>query len=796
MLDLRLVPWAFLHLWLIGNVSISKARLTVSLKGGANACEGSCLKQRERKMVQIDSADANLKAFSNEELRTYAKRVASQRRVQFGTNKIKVDTELAYGTLLVNAERYDESVKHFTKLIKDEPNLYGAYIGRGTARSYMGLNNPLNAHNAIKDFSEAIKLRPKDQEGLERRAEVYTYLNRLSDALFDVQAALAIKSTSDLYFLGGRVLSLMGRYHSAHGHLKKAYEMNPQHLDTMRHLALSFYNSGDVMPAIRLLAEAMGQYPSDPGLSFFLGEIYKQMGLFKMSKFYYSEAIGLSPSDPDIYYGRGIMFHSHGNYFDALTDFEICQTLSPGNIACIQQRGKVLASQGKFFPAIKEFTRVLLFGSGDSQHGEYVEAPYLREYSRYLHTKLDQPLDQFNSDSDLDERFRNYWTRQESFNFQNYTEQPGLQPYTSDVETPYFDELDIETQTLLCKAAKLGNLTQYRVEGFMPNLRLQLSTGFAIIDLAQRLDKLWKTKDRRPTELFTWREVYSKVIRWRRLVDPAQPVFWRDKLKKASKLDEQNQVEIIRQHQFVFRYSGYLNDILHAAKAKIKENKRDYKGADMDALKKAQDCASLLSALEGKRDPSGKSSDHAFQLKIPSQFKPTRNLNGVKILLSGNSARPDSLGLFIDLSHSRTTSSSYADELKEHWSEFTQSATKTDRDAKTLWNLAVLMIYYFINLSPLTRGTTAVAFGALLGMLASVGLEPTHPIPSKKMIDMEAWLALSVEKFQSSMNSLFTVKQSVTLLGSMPLVEEVLPTLRHALEVLNLGPENCPGTWE
>ena len=48
---------------------------------GANACEGSCLKQRERKMVQIDSADANLKAFSNEELRVRRENRISRKNV-------------------------------------------------------------------------------------------------------------------------------------------------------------------------------------------------------------------------------------------------------------------------------------------------------------------------------------------------------------------------------------------------------------------------------------------------------------------------------------------------------------------------------------------------------------------------------------------------------------------------------------------------------------------------------------------------------------------------------------------
>eukprot|EP00118_Oscarella_pearsei_P002428 m.10543 g.10543 ORF g.10543 m.10543 type:complete len:801 (+) comp22403_c0_seq1:97-2499(+) len=774
--------------------SVSVSIVPAAGKEGSSACSGSCHGEK----VDL-SGNIDLKALNDQQLKDFAERMALEKRIQFATNEPRIDSKLAYATLLVNAERYDESIKHFTSLLKERPKLYGALVGRGTAYSYKGIEDSQNAQNALNDFSKAIKLDPKNQEGLERRAEVYTHLNRLNEAILDVNTALAIKKTSDLYFLGGRILSMMGKFQSAHFHLKEAYKMNSRHLDTMRHLALSFYNSGDIMPAMRLLAEALGLYPSDASIPFFLGEIYREMGSFKESNFYYSEAIQLNAANPNAFYGRGLMFYSNGKYFEALADFESCQSFSPHNVACVLHGGIVLTALGKFFPAIKEYTKVSLLGVSESYQGEYIEAPFLKEYSRYLHSKLDLPLHKLESDSDLDERFRNYWTRQEAFDFQNYTEQPGIQPYTSDVDTPYFEELDVDSQALLCKANRLGSFTQYTVQGFMPSLRQQLSMGYAILEIAQRLHELWKPKKVMLTSRsheVTWRDLYNVAVQWRRIVDPSQPIFWFDSFtgKPSKKLDSPTQLVIIRQHQFVFRYSGYLKNIIDAIKSTVHENKNMYKNVDEKLLKEAKDCPKLMKALEGKRPKEGKILDHSFQLKVPSctGARP-KSFDGIKVLLSGNSNRSDSLNLSLDLSHSKkTTPGKYIEELKWLWNEFTKEAVKKERDAETLWNHAVFMVYYFINLFPLTRGTTASAVGVLLGMLASVGLEVTEPIPEEKMFDMEAWLALSADKFLSRMTAMFNLTKSTVPLHSMPSVKDTLPSLRYSLEMLNLGAENCP----
>jgi hypothetical protein len=113
----------------------------------------------------------------------------------------------------------------------------------------------------------------------------------------------------------------------------------------------------------------------------------------------------------------------------------------------------------------------------------------------------------------------------------------------SDVETPNFDELDINTQALLCKAADLGSKTEFQVPGILPNVRQQLAAGMAAIRIAQALEKLWQPQ---AAKKIGWRDIFHVAVSWQRVVDPSLPMFWFDKLRRSAKGEHFNEVYIHR----------------------------------------------------------------------------------------------------------------------------------------------------------------------------------------------------------------------------------------------------------
>jgi tetratricopeptide (TPR) repeat protein len=60
-----------------------------------------------------------------------------------------------------NPEKIKEAIAEYDKVIKTHPKLAEAYFNRGNAYYDLGANQP-----AIKDYTEAIRLNPKDAEGV------------------------------------------------------------------------------------------------------------------------------------------------------------------------------------------------------------------------------------------------------------------------------------------------------------------------------------------------------------------------------------------------------------------------------------------------------------------------------------------------------------------------------------------------------------------------------------------------------------------------------------------------------
>ncbi|XP_062506384.1 tetratricopeptide repeat protein 13-like [Corticium candelabrum] len=720
------------------------------------------------------------------QLETYAEQMVARGSVQFAIGNVAVDKKLAVATLLVNAERYDEAIVMFTALIKAHPKLYGAYVGRGTAYGYKGLENATNTERAINDFTTAINLNKRELEGFERRAEVLTLLGRYSDALVDVQAALDVKRTAELYALGGRILYLQGKYSLAHVNLQNSLNINPKQLDAMKNLAIVYYETGRMKEAITVLKEAYAFDSSQAIFPFYAGLSYRDMGDAKLADEYLSLAIKLSPRSADLYYGKGQFLYANGRHQEALQDFSMCLLLDSDHISCIYMYGLTLTSLGLYFPAIKAYTQIFLAHPIETNEGELIHAGYMREYSRYLHARLDQPLQKLALDDELDERFRSHWSRHQFFNYHNYTEQPGLQPYTSDVGPLNFDELDINTQVLVCKAAELGDKTRFEADGILPNSRSQLAAGMAAIRIAQALEKLWQPQGGKKVE---WRDIFHVAVSWQRLVDPSLPIFWFDKLRQSAKGSHMNELYIHREYHSVVRYKSYEDRLLAVIKEKALQKQRKMKGKELSvdekrAIKNADNCTALIKIWEGKG--KGSQRDHAFQLYLPSYVKSNYLIEGVKVLVAGD-GRSESYILALDLAHNKAITSKYVQELNQLWDDLSAKAKKENKNYEELIDLLLLMLYYFINLCPLTRATTVTAFATFIGMLSAIGFELVKPLRQGRLLEMEAWLSETSDRFKANMREFLQFRMVSTPLSSMPLVKDTLPSLRHSMEILNMG---------
>lgn len=91
------------------------------------------------------------------------------------------------GVQKLQKQDFKGALKDFSQLIRLQPKMLDAYLGRGLA--YAGLNNP---QAAIADYNRALKLEPKFAAAYLNRADEYLSLGNKKQAMADLQTAVKL----------------------------------------------------------------------------------------------------------------------------------------------------------------------------------------------------------------------------------------------------------------------------------------------------------------------------------------------------------------------------------------------------------------------------------------------------------------------------------------------------------------------------------------------------------------------------------------------------------------------------
>ena len=230
-------------------------------------------------------------------------------------------TEFVKGLTYQNRRNYERAVEYYTKALRLNPQLIGAYNNRGNVYNSMGEHDC-----AIKDFTKAIQLRPDFADAYNNRGNAYDKKGNSDWAIKDFTKAIQLKS--DLvegYYNLGRIYHNSGDLNRAIGEYTKAINLKPDYIEAYYNRGLAYHNSGDPDPAI--------------------GE--------------YSKAINLNPNYAIAYNNRGVAYYSKGNHEKAIVDFNRAIDLRPDNAKTYYGRGDAYSDTGEFDKAIKDYNRAI-----------------------------------------------------------------------------------------------------------------------------------------------------------------------------------------------------------------------------------------------------------------------------------------------------------------------------------------------------------------------------------------------------------------------------------------------------
>ena len=238
---------------------------------------------------------------------------------------------------------------------------------------------------AISDFTEALKLNPKDSEALNNRGRAYYSQGDHSRAISDYSRAIELSPNfSQAHTNLGNAYYLMGDYSRAILNYDKAIVLNPKY-------SLAYYNRG-------LAYNALGDYPHaisdyDRAIEFNLkfseayvsrGDAYGSMGNNTSAISDYDRAIELNPKLSKAYYGRGLVYSSQDDLTRAISDFSQAIKRNPKYSEAYNNRGVAYSSQGDHTQAMSNYEQAVKYGpeNGDAFYNRGIEY-----YSRGDHTR-------------------------------------------------------------------------------------------------------------------------------------------------------------------------------------------------------------------------------------------------------------------------------------------------------------------------------------------------------------------------------------------------------------------------
>jgi len=189
-----------------------------------------------------------------------------------------------------------------------------------------------NYEQAIRYFTEAIDLNPKDAESHYSRGTAYSRKGQYEEAISDYTKALEINSMdAKAYYNRGIAYCKKSQYDQAILDFSKALEINPMDAKSYYNRGITYCKKGQHNQAISDFKKALEIDPNNPRylVTYIDHEIayFEDKGQYDQAVSDYSKALGINPNDAEAYFNRGIAYYNKKEYEKSWEDVNMAQAL-------------------------------------------------------------------------------------------------------------------------------------------------------------------------------------------------------------------------------------------------------------------------------------------------------------------------------------------------------------------------------------------------------------------------------------------------------------------------------------
>ncbi len=229
---------------------------------------------------------------------------------------------------------HDRAVADFSEAIRLDPRNADIFAQRADA--YVGTGQD---DRAFVDLSEAIRLNPKFADALTKRGGIYQSKDDYDRAIADYSEAIRVDpNAANAYISRGEIYRRKGNYDAAIGDFTRAIRILPiTHPYSARGLA--YLAKGDFDHAIADFTEVLRKYPNDTEALENRAAAHQAKGEYESAIDDYSKFIAQHPPFADsVFNGRGEAYLKLGQYERAIADFDAAIRLNRNNEAAIKNR--------------------------------------------------------------------------------------------------------------------------------------------------------------------------------------------------------------------------------------------------------------------------------------------------------------------------------------------------------------------------------------------------------------------------------------------------------------------------
>ncbi len=270
---------------------------------------------------------------------------------------------LEKGERYLEKKEYENAVATFTKLLREHPGAYEAYLKRAAARSQLRDNE-----GAMADYEQAIKANPNAVEIYLQRGELQASLGEEEAAVRDYGEVLRLdpKNTRAL-LLRGQALKLNGDFAGAARDYDTYLKSEGSDLSARREradckLQLGAYN--DAVADYQYILKKGGSKEFD--VHYEWGEALQAKGdttgatdHFNQAIAYFSKSIAKSQKKGLDYYYRGMAYYQLSQTDKALSDLENAARMLPGNANAQFKLGHLQLAKGQSAQALTHLDEAL-----------------------------------------------------------------------------------------------------------------------------------------------------------------------------------------------------------------------------------------------------------------------------------------------------------------------------------------------------------------------------------------------------------------------------------------------------